>query len=84
MQDAGKTIVTATHDLAALPVLAERCIVLSEDHRVVADGPCSDVLDDHGLLHEANLVHDHVHRHGNRIHAHPHGAAVRWRGSAAD
>src|SRR4029077_14696444 len=28
----GKTIILAAHDLEALPVLADRCIVFSEDH----------------------------------------------------
>ena len=34
LHGAGKTIVLATHDLATLPLLADRCVVLSEDHRV--------------------------------------------------
>ena len=38
LRAAGKTIVLATHDLASLRGLAERCIVLGEDHRVLADG----------------------------------------------
>ena len=35
---AGKTIVLATHDLARLDVLADRCVVFSEDHRIVGEG----------------------------------------------
>ncbi len=56
LRAAGKTIVLATHDLASLPGLAERCVVLSEDHRVLADGATADVLDDRELLVQANLV----------------------------
>ena len=36
LHDVGKTIVLATHDLETLPMVAERCIVLGEDHRVAA------------------------------------------------
>jgi cobalt/nickel transport system ATP-binding protein len=56
LRTAGKTIVLATHDLASLPGLAERCVVLGEDHRVLADGATPDVLDDRDLLVHANLV----------------------------
>jgi cobalt/nickel transport system ATP-binding protein len=55
---AGKTIVLATHDLPTLEVLADRCVILSEDHRVVAEGPPDDVLSDRDLLLEVNLVHE--------------------------
>ena len=54
---AGKTIVLATHDLAPLDVLADRCIVFSEDHRIAAEGPPGVVLADHDLLLATNLVH---------------------------
>ena len=36
---AGKTIVHATHDLELLHRIADRCVVFSEDHRIVAEGP---------------------------------------------
>lgn len=58
LRDAGKTIVLATHDLETLPDLADRCVVFSEEHRVVADAPTSQVLDDHELLLKVNLVHE--------------------------
>ena len=38
LNDAGKTIVLATHDLETIDVLADRCLVFGEDHRIVADG----------------------------------------------
>ena len=47
---AGKTIVLATHDLDVLDDLADRCVVLSEDHRVAADGPTAPILADEELL----------------------------------
>jgi len=53
---AGKTIVLATHDLDALDVMADRCVVFSEDHRLVADGPPAAVLAERALLESVNLV----------------------------
>jgi cobalt/nickel transport system ATP-binding protein len=53
---AGKTIVLATHELDTLDVLADRCVVFSEDHRIVAEGPSDDVLADRELLESVNLV----------------------------
>ena len=53
---AGKTIVLATHDLATLDVLADRCVVFSEDHRIVAEGRPPDVLADRALLESVNLI----------------------------
>ena len=53
---AGKTIVLATHDLDTLGVLADRCLVFSEEHQVVAEGPTADVLADRALLESVNLV----------------------------
>ncbi len=54
---AGKTIVHATHDLDLLDRIADRAVVFSEAHRVVADGPPADVLGDRQLLVDVNLVH---------------------------
>jgi cobalt/nickel transport system ATP-binding protein len=58
LRGAGKTIVLATHDLDTLPDLASRCVVFSEEHRVVADAPTADVLADTALLLKVNLVHE--------------------------
>jgi cobalt/nickel transport system ATP-binding protein len=55
---AGKTIVHATHDLASLPRIADRCVVFGEDHRVVAEGRPEDVLTDRELLLRVNLIHE--------------------------
>jgi cobalt/nickel transport system ATP-binding protein len=70
---AGKTIVCATHDLAALDQLADRCVVFSEEHRIVASGSPAEILADVSLLETTNLVHLHAHRHDDRAHAHRHG-----------
>ena len=58
LHDAGKTIVLATHDLEALDVLADRCVVFSEDHRVASVGTPDEVLADRELLLSVNLVHE--------------------------
>jgi cobalt/nickel transport system ATP-binding protein len=53
---AGKTVVCATHDLATLDQVADRCIVFSEDHRIVATGTPREILADGVLLEASNLV----------------------------
>jgi cobalt/nickel transport system ATP-binding protein len=68
----GITLITATHDLTLLPHLADRAIVLGEDHRIAADAPVNEVLADDGLLLKVNLIHAHTHRHGAVVHRHPH------------
>lgn len=55
---AGRAIVLATHDLDALDVLADRCLVLAEDHTVTAAGPPDRILADHDLLLRSNLIHE--------------------------
>ena len=57
----GKTIILATHDLDALRETADRCVVFSEEHRVVADGPTEEILLDRQLLLDVNLVHPRSH-----------------------
>lgn len=54
---AGKTIVMATHDLDNLDRLADRCLVFSEDHRIVADGTPTEILGQRQLLLDVNLTH---------------------------
>ncbi len=69
---AGKTIVVATHQLDVLERLADRAVVLGEDHRPATDGPLADVLADRDLLLAVNLIHEHAHHHGALLHSHPH------------
>ncbi|MBV8162084.1 MAG: ATP-binding cassette domain-containing protein [Acidimicrobiia bacterium] len=73
LSGAGKTVVLATHDLDVLERLADRCLVFSEDHRIVAEGAPGGVLDRRDLLLAVNLIHEHGHRHGALAHAHEHG-----------
>jgi cobalt/nickel transport system ATP-binding protein len=83
LNEAGKTIVLATHDLASLPALADRCVVMSEEHRIVASGAPDELLADTALLHAVNLVHEHAHRHGIYVHAHDHDSRHHETSSAA-
>lgn len=57
LRDAGKTIVTATHDLGIIGDLSERTVVIGENHRVLKEGPPAEMLADRELLLRANLIH---------------------------
>jgi cobalt/nickel transport system ATP-binding protein len=46
----GKTFITATHDLGIVEMIAERVYVMSEDHRLVAEGTPRQILADKALL----------------------------------
>jgi cobalt/nickel transport system ATP-binding protein len=80
---AGKTIVLATHDLDVLEAVATRCLVMSEAHTVLVDGPPARLLSDLETLLATNLLHEHSHRHGSLVHAHPHAAGHHDRLDAA-
>lgn len=69
--EAGKTIVTATHELEIVPIIANRVIVIGEERRILADGTPAQILGDHKLLIQANLIHEHLHERGlGHNHAH--------------
>jgi cobalt/nickel transport system ATP-binding protein len=72
LRRAGKTIVLATHDLEVLEAITTRCLVFSEDHRIVAEGTPAGILGNRDLLIEVNLIHAHSHRHGEVSHRHEH------------
>jgi cobalt/nickel transport system ATP-binding protein len=52
----GKTLILATHHLELAKRLADRILVLGEDHRLMADGLPAKILSDRQLLYEANLI----------------------------
>ena len=68
----GKTVITATHDLEIVPIIATRVVVMGENRRILADGTTERILSDDALLVEANLIHEHLHRHATVAHAHAH------------
>ncbi|HYA61116.1 MAG TPA: ABC transporter ATP-binding protein [Candidatus Acidoferrum sp.] len=69
---AGKTIITATHDLDIIEKISTRAIVFGEDHTVKADSDSTVVMNDLELLMSANLIHEHMHWHGKLMHEHLH------------
>ncbi|HUK38622.1 MAG TPA: ABC transporter ATP-binding protein [Methanomicrobiales archaeon] len=69
---AGKTIVTATHNLDIVEKISTRAIVVGEDHTIMGDRNCTSVMNDLKLLMSANLIHTHIHQHGRLIHDHLH------------
>ncbi len=56
LHESGTTLVTATHDIHLLPQIADRAIVLGEDHMVAFDGAVKDALADEELLLRTNLM----------------------------
>jgi cobalt/nickel transport system ATP-binding protein len=68
----GKTLVTATHELEIVPLIAERVVVLGENRRVLGDGTPEEILGDRDLLLRANLIHEHLHEHDGTRHSHDH------------
>jgi len=71
-RNTGRTVVTATHDLDIVDVIADRALVLAKG-AVVAEGTPSEILRDAGLLRRTHLTHSHWHRHGDgEAHAHHH------------
>jgi cobalt/nickel transport system ATP-binding protein len=72
LNGAGKTLVIATHDLSLINELQCRVAVLSEDHRVEKIGTADEILQDEDLLLKVNLIHEHMHYHGNQAHIHIH------------
>lgn len=70
--EAGNTMITTTHDLTVLEEIADRVIVLSEEHHIVADTSSHNILSDEQFLVKHNLQHVHAHEHTGRIHQHAH------------
>ena len=72
LRHAGKTVITATHDLGIIEDISDRTIVLGEDHRVLLEGKPWDIMENTDALLHANLIHKHVHRHTWYVHEHSH------------
>jgi cobalt/nickel transport system ATP-binding protein len=72
LNEAGKTIVISTHDLSLVDELHAEVAVLSEEHRVEKIGNTDEILKDENLLLKVNLIHEHVHYHGQTAHTHIH------------
>lgn len=69
---AGKTIVSATHDLDIIEQISTRAVVFGEDHTIKVDDSSKKIMNDLEVLLENNLIHRHMHRHGDLVHQHLH------------
>lgn len=70
--DTGRTVITATHDLAIVSDIADRCVVF-EAGRVIAQGTPVEIMGDEELLRRAHLLYGHRHRHASGlVHTHLH------------
>jgi cobalt/nickel transport system ATP-binding protein len=72
LSESGKTLVIATHDLSLVDELHANVALLSEEHRLEKTGSSEEILRDEELLLKVNLIHEHVHYHGQSIHKHRH------------
>lgn len=72
LHEHGMTLIISSHDLSFVAETADRALILSEDHRIVYDGPVRDALADLDMLASANLIHVHAHIHDGVMHEHPH------------
>jgi cobalt/nickel transport system ATP-binding protein len=70
LNEANKTIILTTHQLELVDHLQSRVAVLSESHQIEKIGTAEEILTDTELLIKTNLIHEHLHRHGNTIHKH--------------
>jgi cobalt/nickel transport system ATP-binding protein len=50
----GKTIIAATHDVSVLPLIADRCFIMS-DGKITSEGPMEEILSNQDILEKANL-----------------------------
>lgn len=72
----GKTIIFTTHHLDLIDHLQPDVAVLSEDHTIRKTGTAEEILSDEEFLISVNLIHEHVHRHGDETHRHYHAHYV--------
>lgn len=72
LNKAGKTIITATHNLDIIQEIGDRAIVFSEDHQVIAEGSPAEILHNKDLLIKVNLIDEHFHEHNDGRHGHLH------------
>jgi len=70
--EAGKTIITATHDLHIVEEIADVAYILSRKRQLAGYGPVEELMSEAELLREHNLMHIHKHRHPGEAHIHPH------------
>lgn len=70
--EAGKTIISATHDLHIVEEIADTVHVFGSGKNILRCGSPAAILSDTEFLKENNLAHIHRHQHQGLVHAHPH------------
>jgi len=70
--NAGKTIITATHDLHIVEEISDSVYVFGQEKKIVSFGEAQSILNNPQLLKVNNLAHVHSHKHKDKIHVHPH------------
>jgi cobalt/nickel transport system ATP-binding protein len=76
LNKSGKTIIFSTHHLDLIDHLQPTVAVLSEDHTIQKTASASEILNDEKFLVSVNLIHEHVHKHGDEVHGHFHSHYV--------
>jgi len=72
LNQAGKTLITSTHNLELVQELSKRAVLFNEQHEIAADKPTEELLSDIELLKQVNLVDEYYHRHEGSHHTHFH------------
>jgi cobalt/nickel transport system ATP-binding protein len=70
LNQAGKTIIIATHHLELVNHFQSRTVVLSEKHNIEKIGQSHEILTDNCLLIKANLIGEYPHFHDGVVHKH--------------
>lgn len=56
LKESGKTIICSTHEFAYVEGVFDRCLVFSDNHKVIRDGTYKDIIDDKEFLIENNIM----------------------------
>lgn len=70
LHDSGITLIMSSHDLHFVSEVSDRALILSEEHKLVYDGPIAEALADLDMLRSVNLIHAHTHKTDGRSHEH--------------
>lgn len=72
INQAGKTLITSTHNLELVSEISSRSILFDETHTIAADMSTEKLLSDIDLLKKVNLVDEYYHSHEGKDHKHFH------------
>lgn len=72
LNEAGKTLITSTHNLELVQEISTGAVLLGEDHGIAADMPTKDMLEDVELLKRVNLADGYYHIHSGNHHMRSH------------